>query len=188
MRSLLWLCAVTVGAGLLFWLLPAERMNEAQQHMAHGTNEYAIILGAKVNGKNPSLTLRYRLEAAADYAEKYPHVRFVLSGGQGQDEEISEAQAMYEYLLHHGVSEDRMILEARSTSTYENLLYSKELLPELDAITIISSDFHLARARFLAKQLGWDSDTVAAKTPDSVKVKVHFRERLALFKTWLFRK
>ncbi|WP_153730797.1 YdcF family protein [Sporosarcina obsidiansis] len=177
-----------LGGFVLFWQIPKERMNKAQQVKANGSYEYAVILGAKVNGEEPSLSLRYRLEAATDYANRYPHVQFVLSGGQGKDEGISEAQAMYNYLIKQGIAKDRLLLEDRSTSTYENLKYTLELLPEIEGVTIISSDYHLARARFLARQIGWNTDVVVAKTPEVVKKKVWIRERLALFKTWLFRK
>lgn len=155
---------------------------------ADGSYDYVIILGAKVNGEIPSLSLRYRLESAVDYAIQYPHVKLVLSGGQGKDEGISEAEAMYHYLKEHGIAEDRLVIEDQSTSTYENLQFSQKIIPEVSGVTIISSDYHLARARFLAKQLGWKSDIVAAKTPESVKAKVLIRERLALLKTWIFRK
>lgn len=172
----------------LLWFIPGERIKKAQQAKAEGKYEYALILGAKVNGENPSLSLQYRLDEAITYANRYPHVKFVLSGGQGPDEDTSEAEVMYYYLIRHGIAEQQLIIEDQSTSTYENLQYSQHLLPDVEGVTIISSDYHLARARFLARQLGWDSDVVAAKTPDMVKAKVVIRERLALFKTWVVRK
>ncbi|WP_199092994.1 YdcF family protein [Sporosarcina sp. P1] len=176
-------------AGLgMFWMLPDDRIKQAQQMKANGNYGYAIILGAKVNGEEPSLSLQYRLESAVEYATQYPHVQFVLSGGQGKDEDISEAEAMYRYLQEHGIEKDRLIIEDQSTSTYENLQFSQNIIPEVVGVTIISSDYHLARARFLARQIGWESDVVVAKTPESVKAKVAIRERLALLKTWVFRR
>ncbi|WP_199173639.1 YdcF family protein [Sporosarcina sp. P3] len=172
----------------MFWMLPGDRIKQAQQMKANGKYEYAIILGAKVNGEIPSLSLRYRLESAVEYATQYPHVQLVLSGGQGKDEDISEAEAMYRYLQEHGIAKERLVFEDQSTSTYENLQFSQSMIPEVEGVTIISSDYHLARARFLARQLGWESDVVVAKTPESVKAKVGLRERLALLKTWLFRR
>ncbi|ARD49605.1 vancomycin resistance protein [Sporosarcina sp. P37] len=180
---------IFTAAGMgLFWMMPGEWIKQAQQMKADGSYEYAVILGAKVNGETPSLSLRYRLESALDYATRYPHVKLVLSGGQGKDEEISEAEAMHRYLTENGIAKDRLLLEDQSVSTYENLQFSQKLIPEVSGVTIISSDYHLARARFLARQLGWESDVIAAKTPESVKAKVVVRERLALLKTWLFKK
>lgn len=178
--------ALVLFGGVLVWFLIGKWIAEGQEPVADGTNEYAIILGAKVNGETPSLTLHYRLKAALSYAETHPDVRFILSGGQGPDEDIAEAEAMRRYLTEHGIDEDRLLIEAQSTSTYENLLYSKKLLPEdVESITIITSDFHLARARMLADSLGLKTDALAAKTPESVKVQQHIRERLAIIKTYI---
>ncbi|HEX5564197.1 MAG TPA: YdcF family protein, partial [Sporosarcina sp.] len=161
-------------------------MTDGLKPLADGSFEYAIILGAKVNGETPSLTLRYRLEKALSYAETYPDVKFILSGGQGQDEDIAEGEAMRRYLTENGVEEERLLLETESTSTYENLLYSKRMLPEnVSGVTIITSDFHLARARMIADSLGLETDALPAKTPQSVEAKHHIRERLALIKTMI---
>ncbi|MHC8517449.1 YdcF family protein [Sporosarcina sp. ITBMC105] len=171
-------------SGLVFWLWPGKLMVDALKPEADGSKPYAIILGAKVNGKTPSLSLRYRLESAVAYAHAHPHVTFILSGGQGPDEDISEAEAMWNYMVEHGIDEDRLVLESTSTSTYENLVNTKKLLPEgVHEVTIITSDYHIARARMIAKKLDLETDVVAAKTPASVKAQQQFRERLALIKT-----
>lgn len=172
--------------GMSFWFLSGKWMKEGLKPEADGSNEYAIILGAKVNGEIPSLSLQYRLEKALSYAETYPDVTFILSGGQGPDEDIAEAEAMRRFMTEQGVHEERLILEAESTSTYENLLYSKKLLPEGEnQITIITSDYHLARARMLAEKLGLETDALSATTPPSVKAKQNIRERLAIIKTYI---
>lgn len=181
------LTAALIGAAT--WLLLGKWMADGLKPEADGSNEYAIILGAKVNGETPSLTLRYRLEAALTYAETYPDVKFILSGGQGPDEDIAEGEAMRRFLVERGVTEERLLLETESTSTYENLLYSKKLLPEdVNAVTIITSDFHLTRARMLADSLDLETDALPAKTPQSVVAQQHLRERLALIKTVIFGK
>lgn len=178
------IAAVLLGLGTWLWL--GKWMADGQKPVADGLKEYAIILGAKVNGETPSLTLRYRLEEALSYAEKYPDVKFILSGGQGPDEDIAEGEAMRRYLTENGVQEERLLLETKSTSTYENILYSKELLPEdVDEVTIITSDFHLARARMLANSFDLKTDALPAKTPQSVVARHQTRERLALIKTFV---
>lgn len=170
--------------GVATWLLLGKWMTDGLEPVADGSYGYAIILGAKVNGETPSLTLRYRLEEALTYAETYPDVKFILSGGQGPDEDISEGEAMRQFLVERGVAEERLLLETESTSTYENLLYSKKLLPEdVNAVTIITSDFHLTRARLIADNLELETDALPAKTPQSVVAKHQTRERLALIKT-----
>lgn len=171
---------------IFLWVLTGKWIEDGLQPKADGTNAYAIIFGAKVNGDVPSLSLRYRLDAALAYANEYPHVTFVLSGGQGPDENISEAEAMKRFLTGNGIQEDRLILESASASTYENLLFSKELLPaSLQSVTIITSDYHLARTKKLASGLDLQVDVVAANTPRVVEKKLRIRERLALIKTFI---
>ncbi|SES24199.1 DUF218 domain-containing protein [Psychrobacillus sp. OK032] len=173
--------------GFSAWIVTTKWLEEGLEPKANGSNEYAIVLGAKVNkGNVPSLSLQYRLEAALAYAVENPHVKLVVSGGQGPDEDIEEALVMKNFLLDNGIAEERIIVESRSTSTYENLLFSQELLPDgVDSVTIITSDYHLHRAKKLALKLGWDTDVVAAETPEVVAGKVRLRERAALLKTYI---
>ena len=120
-----------------------------------------IVLGAGVNGETPSLTLRTRIDAAAAYLEEHPDVPVVLSGGQGPGEAITEAECMRRALVRRGVDESRLYPEERSTSTHENLRYSRAILEELGVdpaqrVAIVTSDFHLCRARLM-----WGGDTAA---------------------------
>lgn len=182
-------CLSFIGAFLFLWLLTDKWIADGQTPVANGKYDYAIVLGAKVNGEIPSLALQYRLEAALTYATQYPDVQLILSGGQGSGENISEALAMERFLLKHGIQKERLLVETQSTSTYENILFSKELLSSsTSAVTIITSDFHLARAKIIAKRLGLESDVVAADTPQIVEKKLRTRERIALIKTFLFGK
>lgn len=185
-KRLLFVMIISFFMIFAWWFATGHAMKEAQNKRADGNYSIAVVLGAKVNGTTPSLALRYRLEAALSYAESHPNVTLILSGGQGADEGISEAQAMVNYLSAQGFPENRMIVEDQSTSTYENLVNTKKLLPQdVTGITIITSDYHLARAGYLAEKVGYDWDAIPAKTPKVVEAKVRFRERLALLKTWI---
>lgn len=170
---------------LIFYWLDYE-MNAALKNEADGSNEYVVILGAKVKpGGIPSQSLKNRLDAAVDYLQKYPTVKAIVTGGQGADEDRTEASVMADYLIEHGIAEERVLLEDQSTTTYENLLFAKKLLPENTAsITIISNDFHLKRATILARKLGLKADVVAAPTPKVVNTKSRIRERLAIIKAY----
>ena len=92
------------------------------------------MLGAGLKGDTPSLALERRLEKAAEYMNKNGNAIAIVSGGQGKGETISEAQAMENYLLNHGIREDRIIKEDNSTSTYENFEYSKLMMDEGQAV------------------------------------------------------
>lgn len=110
-----------------------------------------IVLGAGVNGTEPSLSLRTRLDAALDYARARPGIPIVLTGAQGAGEAVSEARCMAEWLAERGIGRDRMVLEERARNTEENIGYSLRLLEEMgvdttENIAVVSSDYHLCRA------------------------------------------
>lgn len=176
---------VVCGAGVYGWL--GYEIDRGEKPQADGSKDYMIILGAKVKpGGVPSLALRYRLDAAIDYLNDYPHVQVIVSGGQGHDEEQTEASFMFGYIVEKGIAPERIMTEDRSTSTYQNLVFSKELLPDdVDSLTIVSNDFHLRRASYLANSIGLETDVLAAPTPKSVYFKMRLRERAALLKTYL---
>lgn len=113
-----------------------------------------IVLGAGVNGRAPSLTLQTRLEAALEYVQDKPDIPIVVTGGQGNGEEITEARCMADWLLSHGISEERIVLEEQATNTRENIDYSLTLLHAMGIdttsnIAVVSNDYHLARAAYL---------------------------------------
>jgi len=126
--------------------------------------DYIVVLGARVNGREPSGALRNRIAAAADYLESNPDTIAVLSGGQGSDEDISEAQCMYENLTAMGVDPDRLILEDRSTDTSENLVFSRAFIPEDSSVGLVTNNFHIFRSLALARALEWDVAGVPVET------------------------
>ena len=122
-------------------------------------NEDAIIvLGAGIHGERVSLTLRDRLNAAIACYEQNPDAVIVVSGGQGPQEDISEALAMERYLIERGVPADHILKEARSTSTAENFAFSKVVLDERFgdgySAVYVTNDFHIFRAGQIARDAG----------------------------------
>lgn len=116
-----------------------------------------VVLGCQLWGEDPSPMLQKRLDKAYELLEQYPDIPVVVTGGQGDDEVISEGEAMKNYLLKRGISEDRIIVEDKSTSTYENIRNAFEITDAMGLsrdITIVSSDYHLYRAGLMAKTLG----------------------------------
>ncbi len=120
---------------------------------------YAVVLGAGVNGTVPSLSLHKRLEAALAFAQREPEAILILSGGRGPGEDISEARCMFDWLTARGVDPERLRLEERSTSTRENLTFSREILKDMGAenqrVCLITAGYHLARAGLMAEDLGY---------------------------------
>ncbi|WP_157842734.1 YdcF family protein [Bacillus alkalisoli] len=148
--------------------------------------DYIVVLGARLHGETMSLALLYRVEAALKYLQENPNTYVIASGGQGPGETITEAEAMKRYFVKNGIAEERIIEEKRSTTTLENLSYSNEYISEGSSVGIVSNDFHLFRASFIAKRLGIHPYTIPAKTPTVAKPKSWSREYIAVIKSYLY--
>lgn len=91
--------------------------------------DYIIIHGAGLDGPRPTPLLAGRIDKALElWNKQHQHGKFVVSGGQGADEVVSEAQAMRDYLLDKGVPGDAILMEDKSTTTWENLRYSLAII------------------------------------------------------------
>lgn len=125
--------------------------------------DYIVVLGARVIGNEPGLTLKGRLDRAFDYIEKTDaDCKIIVSGGKGGGENISEAEAMKRYFVKKGLNQNKIIKEDKSINTNENLRFSKEKI-EKDSkkkisnlkIKIITTDFHAFRSDKYAKNIGY---------------------------------
>lgn len=143
---------------------------------------YIVVLGAKVNGTSPSLSLSDRIRTAESYLKAHPHTIAILSGGKGEDEGICEAQCMFNELTARGIDTDRLWLEEKSTSTQENLRFTLELIEAKtgtrpESIGLISSEYHLFRAGIFAKDCGVTAIGIPAQTSwFSIKINYFMRE------------
>jgi uncharacterized SAM-binding protein YcdF (DUF218 family) len=148
--------------------------------------DYLIVLGARVKGTVPSLALQARIKTAARYLKENENTIAIASGGKGPGEDISEAEAIKKELMEHGIDRSRILLEDRSTDTYENIGYSKKLLPE-NAKTglLVTNDFHIFRSKMIAEDAGLKLDVLPASTPVQAILKSYIREYLALTKYYL---
>jgi len=132
-------------------------------------HQYIVVLGAGVYGTAPSVSLADRIAAAYFYMTDNPDVIAVLSGGQGPGEDITEAQCMYRELTALGIAPERLRLEEKSTSTWENLTCSLDLIAQETgsrpkAIGLLSSEYHLFRAGMLARDCGVTANGIPAPT------------------------
>ena len=154
---------------------------------------YLIVLGAAVHGDHPSLSLVHRLRGVQDYMEAYPDTIAIVSGGQGKGENKTEAQAMQEWLVSHGIDENRILIEDKATSTQENLRYSLELIEgntgsRPGTVGIISSEYHLYRAGLMAQAQNVKPVLIPANTTWlSLRINYYMREIVGVWYYWIFR-
>ena len=145
---------------------------------------YMVVLGAKVRSTGPSVSLWDRIYGARDYLEAQEDVIAVVSGGQGPDEPMTEARAMYDALVDLGIPPERIWLEEDATSTWENITFSLDLIEATtgtrpEKIGVLSSEYHLFRASLLAKKCGVDFVGIPAETSRFSQKVNHFMREIA---------
>ena len=157
---------------------------------ADGHEDAVIVLGTGIRGRELSDGLRNRLDCAVNYHRRNPDALIAVSGGQGPQEDIPEAEAMAAYLLMQGVPEEKIVRECASSSTAENFAFTRPLLDarlgESYRIAYISSYFHLIRAGWIAADCGFsDAAHLHAPTPWYMIIPNGLRECAAMVKYWL---
>lgn len=148
-----------------------------------------VVLGCGIRGEMVSDKLAKRLNEAVLYHEKNPEALIIVSGGQGPQESITEAQAMERYLTEKGVNPDIIVKEERSTSTEENFLYSKEILDERFTgeydITFITNNYHVFRAEKIAQNIGINATHIGASIKWYTAPINYSREILAIISSFV---
>ncbi|WP_410200413.1 YdcF family protein [Peribacillus frigoritolerans] len=185
-RTMKLFCVISVIAVLWYFRFLHMKIQESIHQQIPENADYLMILGARVKGSVPSLSLQYRIDKAAEYLSANKHTVVIVSGGKGPGEDISEAKAMQQGLIAQGIEEARIVMEDKSTTTHENIVFSKEPIPDTAASgLIVSNDFHIYRAVEIAKKEGLDMKGLPAKTPKVSLLKSYTREYLAVTKYYL---
>ena len=202
-----WLTALLILLGLglvLFGTLEIVIATHSRDRLMEDPQpEGMVIFGCQMRKDGPSILLKDRLDTALTYWEEHPDIKIVVTGGKGDDEHVSEAQGMYDYLAAHGVDGESIYMEDKSRNTWQNVNYTFALMERegwnlTDDVLLVSSGFHLARIEML-----WDRvrigilrdevyndqyiSTLAAPVSHKPSaVQMFFREPLALVKSFLF--
>ena len=157
-----------------------------------GKEDAIIVLGSGIRGELLTQGLKNRLDAAVECYEENEDLIIVVSGGQGPQEDITEALAMERYLLSQGIPKEKIIKEEKATSTYENFVNSKAILDSLFEseyeTAFVSNEYHIYRASSLARIAGLESVThTHSSTMWYTLVPSTLRETLAVVKLWVFK-
>lgn len=204
-RGKKWLIAllVLVVAGVLAFAALEVYIGVHSRDKLVGEPQVMVVFGCQVKPDGPSVLLRDRLDTALEYWEDHPDIKIVVTGGKGDDEHISEARCMYDYLTAHGVDGANIYMEDRSHNTWQNVNYTFALMEQegwnlTDDVLLVSSGFHLARIQMLwdraRAQILWDQvyndqyiSTLAAPCSHfPSRVQMFFREPMALVKSFIF--
>ena len=162
-----------------------------------------VVFGCQMRPDGPSILLKDRLDTALAYWEEHPDIKIVVTGGKGDDEHVSEAQGMYDYLTAQGVDGEQIYREDRARNTWQNVNNTLDLMERegwdlAGDVLLVSSGFHLARIEMLwdrarddrlAGEVYHDQYIFTLAAPVShapSAVQMFFREPLALVKSFLF--
>lgn len=127
--------------------------------------DYIVVLGSGISGKKVTPLLAARIERGIELLHCNPKAVLIMSGGQGPGEDIPESEAMAAYAIDQGVPAERIIMEDKSVSTEENLLFSRKLMSKRNPkIVIVTTAYHVFRALILAKKQGIKCVGFGAKT------------------------
>ena len=173
------LCAGLLVVGITEGIIIKASFGQPDVHC-----DYMVVLGAKVREDGPSVSLWDRIYAARDYMLEHPDVIAVVSGGQGPDEPMSEARCMFEKLVELGIDPDRIWMEDKATSTWENLNYSLNLIEaetgiRPERIGLLSREYHMFRASLFADACQVESVGIPAKTSRVFQGINHFMREVA---------
>lgn len=177
--------------GLIFTAVSCAAVFTAAEIKASKGNsrtepDFLLILGCRVRGDEPELTLKMRIDAAADYLAEHKSVIAICCGGIVHDDQTkSEAQAIFEGLVGRGIEKERIILEDKSKTTAENFLNARKIIDGMNLsaepkLAFISSEFHLLRAALIGELAGVKAESLPAPSPKNLRVKNYLRE-LAVF-------
>ncbi|MGL5087201.1 MAG: ElyC/SanA/YdcF family protein [Clostridium sp.] len=179
--------------GLVFFIFVEGFIIYEGHHKDSGKADYLLVLGAGIRGEMVTTALAYRLDTAIEYNKENPNVKIIVSGGQGPGEDVTEAYAMKKYLIEGGVDEALIISEDKSTSTYENFEFTKEILEKEYGkkdytIMVVTNNFHMLRAKFFGKQVGFKTLGNPAPSHISTTLNFHVREFFGVIKAYILNK
>lgn len=179
-------CGVVLIASLVVIETACMVSTNMKKPTEHAT---AVVLGCRVYGERPSRSMVERLQAAYEYLVKNPEAKCVVSGGQGNGEDISEAEAMYRWLVDKGIDGERIYKEDKSTSTDENIRFSKDVIVENGLnpqLAIITSEYHTYRAGIVAEKYGMEYGAVPGTTATWLFPTYYVRELYGILAEWIW--
>ncbi len=176
-------CVLIIGFTSLFFITLGEIISHS--HYSATDQKVIIVLGCQIRGDEPSMTLKARCNAAAEYLNEHPDAVAVATGGQGADENLSEGQCIYNLLTEAGIDGSRIYIEDESTNTDENIKNSEKIIRENNlcdgTVAVATSDYHQLRADKICWHYGLVAKSVPSQSTKFAKPTFYTRE---VFANW----
>ena len=159
---------------------------KAAYHIPKYDKDYIIILGCQIK-KDGTLTnlLKSRADKAIEFRNNQldktgKDLIFIASGGKGNDEVISEGEAIKNYLLSCNISKESILVDNKSKNTYENILFSKKLINNKNAkVAFSTTNYHVFRSGTIASKEIENIEGIGSKTKYYFWINAFIREFIA---------
>lgn len=172
--------------GIFIFFFVFDRSERSRSAPVPTGCDYIIVLGAGlVDGRRVTRLLADRVDKGIEvYEENGGRPLLIMSGGQGRDEQVTEAEAMREYALWRGIPDEHILKEERSASTKENLMFSRQLIESRGggSSVFVTNEFHCHRTSHLARKQRFETGPVASITAAYAFPGNLAREFLVVFK------
>ena len=187
---IVFLCLAVVGTATLFIInghvkaSTKDRILTVQKAAELEDVDCIIILGCQVKDDGSlSHMLRDRLMRGLEVYEAGAAPKLLMSGDHGR-EEYDEVGAMKNYATENGVPSENVFMDHAGFSTYETMYRAKEIF-KAEKVIIVTQEYHLYRALYIAEQLGMEAYGVSADLNKYAGQSMRdFREVLARCKDW----
>lgn len=166
------------------------KMAKYSNYKTSGGAKTVIVLGCRVKGTKPSLYLYKRCMSAVAYLKENPAAVAILSGGQGKDEDISEALCMQTVLEAEGIEKSRLLLEDKSANTRENIFFSKQIIESRSlskSVLIVTNEFHEYRAKMLCDEAGLEFHSKCSYSAKYTFLTFYTRELMGVYRDYLLK-
>ena len=186
MKLFLKISAAIAAVALLFFALLAGQIYFYDESDEARTADAAVVLGAAVWGTRLSPVYEERVNHAIELYRRGKVRKIIFTGGRGNADELTEADAGRRYAIEQGVAPAAILTEGESRSTYENLLFAKPLAArhELKTVLLVSDPLHLKRAMAIARAL--DYDAAPSPTPTTRYRSFSSRMKLLAHETYYY--
>ncbi len=163
-----------------FWAADIINLIHVKKNMGL---KYVVVLGAGLSGDKPTPLLRSRIDKGIEVYKNNPGSRLIFSGGQGEDEVVSESEAMSRYAVEAGVDEKDIIKEDKSRNTEENIRFSSGLMESTDSFfAVVTNSYHVMRALMIARRLRLKCIGYGARTKLYFSLNAFLREYAGYFR------
>ena len=180
--SLSAICVLIIAFIIVFFATLGAVVSHSKKTAENQTT--VIVLGCRIRGSIPSEALIQRCVVAANYLKWHPNAVAVASGGQGKDEDLSEGQCIYNLLTENGIDGERIFIEDKSTSTNENIAFSKVIIQKNNLskeVAVATSEYHEKRAEMICKKNGLKAYSIPAPSSKWYKPTYFTREVFAIW-------